>query len=298
MADHRPVAGGGNIILAAQWKAGKTTLRDNLIRSWCDGTPFLGRYAVTPSGGRLAIIDAEMPSRTSRRWLADQMIGDADRFAYCNIRGAAASFNMLAPAARSAWAKRLAGACAAAVLLDCIGPVLAALGLDENSATDVGQFLEGFTTMLAEAAIAESEVIHHMGHGAERSRGASRLRDWPDAEWRLVRQDDNPASPRYLSAFGRDVDVPESRLDYDPACRWLTFAGGSRSEQQTAAARAALAEFLSGNPESSYRAIEQALAGDHVQRAIRAAVKAAVADGDVLTRGGPRNATLHWLAPL
>jgi hypothetical protein len=66
-------------------------------------------------------------------------------------------------------------------------------------------------------------VVHHMGHTAEHSRGASRILDWPDATWKLVREDpDDPASPRYLSAFGRDVDLTEGRLDYDHAVRRLT----------------------------------------------------------------------------
>ena len=121
--------------------------------------------------------------------------------------------------------------------VDCIGPVMAALGLDESKSADTGRFLAALERVLADASVPECFLIHHMGHGAERSRGASRLRDWPDAEWRLVRQDDNPSSPRLLSAFGRDVDVPESRLDYDPGNRWLALAGGSRTDARIAAAR-------------------------------------------------------------
>jgi hypothetical protein len=74
---------------------------------------------------------------------------------------------------------------------------------------------------------ADGMVVHHMGHAGERSRGDSRILDWPDASWKLVREDlDDPASPRYLSAFGRDVDVPEGATQLrraDPApdlCRW------------------------------------------------------------------------------
>jgi hypothetical protein len=65
--------------------------------------------------------------------------------------------------------------------------------------------------LLLEAGIDEALVVHHMGHSGERARGDSRLRDWPDVEWRLMRQDDDPASPRFLTAYGRDIDVPERR---------------------------------------------------------------------------------------
>jgi hypothetical protein len=63
-------------------KAGKSTVRDNLIRSWCDGYAFLGRYPVTLAAGHLVVIDAEMPAGTARRWLNDQMITHAERFHY------------------------------------------------------------------------------------------------------------------------------------------------------------------------------------------------------------------------
>ena len=68
--------------------------------------------------------------------------------------------------------------------VDCIGPVMAALGLDESKSADTGRFLAALERVLADASVPECFLIHHMGHGAERSRGASRLRDWPDAEWR------------------------------------------------------------------------------------------------------------------
>jgi hypothetical protein len=143
-------------------------------------------------------------------------------------------------------------------------------------------------------------IIHHMGHGAERARGASRLRDWPDAEWRLLRQDDDPASARYLSAFGRDVDVPESRLEFDPATRALRIAGGSRAAQKTAAAVADLIEAVRAEPGINYRGLESALSGNggHTQGAVRAGIRAAVKDGLIIQQEGPRRAKLHYPGPV
>ena len=96
---------GGNVVLAAQFKAGKTTLRDNLIRCLVDGIPFLGRYPVTALPGRVFVIDCEMPERTARRWLNAHMITNAHRFEYCNLRGATAAFNILVPQVRATWAR-------------------------------------------------------------------------------------------------------------------------------------------------------------------------------------------------
>jgi hypothetical protein len=290
---------GGNVMLAAQSKAGKTTLRDNLVRSWCDRSPFLGRFAITPAAGPLVIIDAEMSRDMARRWLNAQMIAHADRFRYVNIRGAAGSFDVLTAAGVEHWAEQFAGA--GAVLLDCLGPVLAGLGLDEMN-TDVGRFLAGWHRVLAEAGVPESVIIHHMGHHGERTRGASRLRDWPDAEWQLNRQNGGAASSaRFFQAFGRDVDVPESVLDYDPDSRWLRLGEhGSRTEQRAAskaeAARPAVVAMVAAKPGLTGRQLAAAIYedGNHTRDAIRAAIKLAIDAKEVITRPGEKGANLHY----
>jgi transcription termination factor Rho len=48
---------GGRVVLAAAWKAGKTTLLGNLIRALVDNQPFLGRY----------IVQTRRPCRPHRR---------------------------------------------------------------------------------------------------------------------------------------------------------------------------------------------------------------------------------------
>ena len=290
---------GGNVVLAAQFKSGKTTAVHNLLRSLCDGAPFLGRFHVTPPDGAVFVIDAEMPARSARRWLNEQMIARADRFRYQNIRGSASSFNILLPELRRTWAGRIADAGTAVVVLDCLGPVLAALGLEENSGADVGRLLEAFQELLRDAGVREAVVVHHMGHGAERARGASRLRDWPDAEWRLVRQDDDPASARYFSAFGRDVDVSESRLDFDPHTRALRIAGGSRAAGKTQAAVADLIETVRADPGVNSRSLERALVdnGGHTQKAVRDGIQAALREGLIIRQDGPNRAKLHYPGP-
>lgn len=286
---------GGNGLLAAQYKAGKTTMRDNFIRTWCDHVPFLGTFAITPAAGSLYVIDAELNADMARRWLTEQGVSHPERFEYHNLRGAASSFNILVPQVRRDWVTRLQDAGAAGFMLDCLGPVLAALGLDEKEGGDVGRFLGAYDEMLAEAGITESLLVHHMGHQDERSRGASRLRDWPDAEWQLVRQSDSPASPRYLKAFGRDVAVTETRLQYDPLTRHLTVAGGTRAQHKTATAKLALLEHLKTHPDRNVREIQEDLTPDHTQKAVREAIKEAVQQGLVKVSAGPNRASLHAL---
>jgi hypothetical protein len=79
-----------------------------------------------------------------------------------------------------------------------------------------------------------------MGHFGERARGDSALRGWPEVEWQLVRlsEGDEEApmdAPRFFKAYGRDVNVEEAAVHYDPTTRTITLNGtGNR--------KAALAE--------------------------------------------------------
>jgi hypothetical protein len=221
---------GSRIMLPAQFKAGKTTALQNLIRSLVDGDPWLGDAAVEPVAGAVVVLDFEMSRHQLRGWLRDQRIRHDDRVCVVALRGQAAAFDILDPVIRARWAAWLRAAGAGYLIVDCVRPVLDALGLDESH--DAGRLLVALDGLLLEAGIAEALVVHHMGHTNERARGDSRLRDWPDAEWRLVRQSDNPGSARFITAFGRDVDVAESLLTYDPRTRRLLLAGGSRRDTE------------------------------------------------------------------
>jgi hypothetical protein len=130
------------------------------------------------------------------------------------------------------------------------------------------------------------------GSGA---RGDSRLRDWPDVEWRVMRQDEDDASPRYIAAYGRDVDVPEARLAYDPGTRRLTIVGGSRGQERTTRAVDAICEVLTAHAEPlTGRRIKDALAdSDHGRDTIDAALRAGVQGGRLRAAEGPRRSRLY-----
>lgn len=214
----------GRVLLSAQYKAGKSTVVGNLLRSLADGDPFLGRFPVTTQSQRVVLIDNELSENTMRRWLRDQGIITTDRVDVVALRGRIGAFNILNEGVRAEWAERLGGA--DYLILDCLRPVLDALGLDENH--DAGRFLVAFDALLADSGISEAVVVHHMGHSGERARGDSRLQDWPDATWRLVREKDEPDSPRYFTAYGRDVDIPEGYLEFDADTRRLIYTDGTR----------------------------------------------------------------------
>ena len=99
-------------------------------------------------------------------------------------RGRVSTFDILDPDTRSQWAARMRGS--NGVIFDCLRPILDALGLDENRYA--GRLLMAIDELLNEAGVPEALIVHHMGHSGERRRGDSRIIDWPDATWKLVRE--------------------------------------------------------------------------------------------------------------
>jgi hypothetical protein len=287
----------GRVLLAAQFKSGKSTLVGNVIRSLVDGESFLGKFPVTPVS-RVALIDTELDSRTLRRWLRDQGIRHTDAVSVLALRGAVSTFDILDPATRTEWAQRLPGA--DVVILDCLRPVIDALGLSEDK--DAGRVLVGFDALMAEIGAGEGMVITHMGHQNERARGDSRLLDWPDALWKIVRDgedtDDDGQRRRYFSALGRDVALPEGLLTFDAATRHLTYGGGNRKESTALAAMPFLLAMVRAEPgELSKRAAESRLCEDHglTQQDARATIAKAIRDGSVVVTIGARRS--HKLSP-
>ncbi len=209
------------------------------------------------------------------------------------MRGQAASFNLADVAVRSHWVTRLNALGVTYLIVDCLRPILDALGLDEHH--DVGAFLVPLDALLVEASIPDALVIHHMGHTNERSRGDSRLRDWPDVEWRLMRKDDDPASTRFFTAYGRDVDVEEQELGYDPETRRLTVVGGSRRQAKIEEALPAVLAFIGAAEKEPGRndILNGLKKSGHAANVLKAAIKSEIAQGKITTKPGKQGAQLH-----
>jgi hypothetical protein len=120
---------------------------------------------------------------------------------------------------------------------------------------------------------------------------------WGDT-WKMVRHDpDDPATPRYFSAYGRDIEVAESLLSYDKATRHLTIAGGSRKDAAADKAWPEVKAYTAAHPDCSANAIEKAVASADIHyRDIRQAIRNAEKRGDLTIQvTGPGLANLHRL---
>jgi hypothetical protein len=173
-----------------------------------------------------------------------------------------------------------------------------ALGLDENR--DAGRLLMAIDELLNEAGVPEALIVHHMGHSGERRRGDSRIIDWPDATWKLVRESpDLENSPRYFPAYGRDVYQAESLLDFNSQTRRLALIGGTARTPAIYGLLEPVLEILHGSHDGmSGRQLEDATVdAGHGRNAARDARKYAVKNGHVIIVPGRARAVIHKLPP-
>jgi hypothetical protein len=271
----------GRVLLAAPNKAGKSTLVGNLIRSLADGEPFLNKFIVSEPQ-RVVLLDVELSRWMTKTWLGDQNIANKSNVNYINLRGLATRFNVHTEQGVKDWSELLQGN--DVLILDPVAPVMSALGLDHLDNASVQRFLAGIDALAVMSGIASVFVVTHMGHNNERARGASAWDGWPDAVWRLVTDKDNTFDgPRYLKAFGRDIDQPEQRLEFDPVNRHLSLVGGTRKDSVKRMNAAELLENLRAEPGDfrfSANDLEQKWG-----RKMRDALPLLVESGDVVDSG-------------
>lgn len=284
----------GRTLWTAMRKTGKTTALANLARSLLTGQPFLEKFDVQRLDGRFVLLNYEVDGETCARWL-DEIGVPVERLFLVNLRGRR---NLLADEAGRAELVELIRAAEGEVLaVDPFGRAFT--GRSQNDAAEVGPWLVRLDEVAESAGCSELVVTAHAGWEGERTRGSSALEDWPDSVITMTRDDEDR---RFLKAEGRDVDLDEDRLDYDPATRRLSLSGSGSRRQVKAAGRLdelarAAAEIVVEQPGVNVAGLQQALreAGHGVQRgdATKAALLAEQ-QGWLVRRRGSRNAVEHF----
>ena len=226
---------GGNVVFSGQAKAGKSSMILNIVRSLITGEKFLGQFEVEKVTGRVVIADLELNESNLQAWYRASGI-DTDQVILLPMRGKAGTLakHLLDDRARAELVEDFKRHDAEVLIIDPLSVLLNGLGIDENSASEVGRVLRyGIAALQTEAEISELFVAHHTGHGGDRSRGSSVIQDWPDAIWQLTvdktADDDEDilgdvhAPSRYLSARGRDVELSESLLDFNTETKQMSI---------------------------------------------------------------------------
>lgn len=294
---------GHRVLLAASAKAGKTTLAVNVMRSILDGDLFLGIYPATVIDGCVGVLDFEMSPNQLKRWYRAARIANDQRIHLFPMRGEASTFNIIDPKVRTEWADRLRSRNIKYLIVDCLRPVLDALTLNEH--TEAGLFLTALDALLTEAGISEALLIHHMGHQGDRARGDSRLIDWPDVGWKLSRpkagkdDEEDPGAPREFSAYGRDVEVAKTIVDFDKDTLRVSVGEGgvgvSRAAVQKSAALIAVVQVIEANPGINQNKLVAAVTGYKKKQVIDAATEG-VDRGLLIREPGPNRSLVYRVA--
>jgi hypothetical protein len=223
---------GSNVLITAMFKSGKTTLVNHVTRCLVDALPVLGRYACEPldDDARVGIWNYEVSSPMYVRWLRDAGVRNTDRVSLLNLRGH--SMPLRADVVRAYAVDWLVSHNVRVWVLDPFARAFLGSGDSENDNAQVGAFLEMLDDIKREAGVSELIMPTHtgraeMGAGTERSRGATRLDDWADVRWLLVRDKDGT---RYFRASGRDVETEEATLEFNPLTRDLRLVDGNRAD--------------------------------------------------------------------
>ena len=222
---------GGNITLTAEYKSGKTTLINNVVKALVDDHPFLGRYGVNDHDGNVVIFNYEVEPRQYRQWMREVGIINTDRVKLVHLRGL--RMPMTSDFVQEKVIDILKGFDAQTWIVDPLARAFVGSG-DENSNSDMGTFLDTLDVIKYEAGVDNLIVAAHTGRasesGIERARGASRFDDWADVRWILTRNDEGQ---RFLKAHGRDVDMEQHVLSYDTHSRHLTVEKAITRTDQT-----------------------------------------------------------------
>ncbi|ORW43105.1 hypothetical protein AWB90_18300 [Mycobacterium paraense] len=231
------LARGAVLGLFAERKAGKTTLVRELVRCALDGSPFLGRFAVSlPADAEVVLFDTEMTLSGLHSQYQRAGVEHLDRLNLRSLRGRERSLDARIDAVRARWREQIAPGSLIAV--DCLYSLFGALGVSENSDEVVG-VLAGLRSLATECEAAGLVIVHHLGKDSDRgARGHSSIEGFPDAIARI--ELDGPPSadaPRTFAAYGRDVAVDAAVLILGEDHR-LNLGGNPRAERISAAQRA------------------------------------------------------------
>lgn len=212
-------------VLHAAAKVGKSTILGHMVHSLLTGEPFLDHWDVNATERNVVLADLELSERVLRAW-SKQFENGSDRLRIASLRGNSRAMDVLNDRHFERIVRVIADQDPGVLMIDPLGPMLGARGIEENDNGAVRSLLDRLMALKERTGAEEMIVSHHAGHGGtKRTRGASVFLDWPDVLIGAKRKnEDDPASPRILWAYGRDVMLPDTELSYDPITQALTVA--------------------------------------------------------------------------
>jgi hypothetical protein len=289
----------GNAVFAGRYKAGKTTFNGNLLKSWVDGVPFLGRFQCTPDPERpvVTMFNYEMSEGQFRRWMRQQRIQNTHNVEVVHLRGL--SLPMGLPSVREEIAGWLKERNTGLWIVDPASRAMAGLG-DGNDNRDVNEFTMHLDEIKHMAGVRDLVLNVHMSHSAsqdkdaERALGAQAWSAWGDALWMLTRdKDDN----RWFHAYGRDVDEGKMLVAYNADDRSINLVDTDPDRVKRDAVAVAVLRAVQENPGINKRSLRDQTHGlvDCSNKEIDDALIKVLRSGEVVTTNGTNRQVHHWL---
>lgn len=273
------------IILFAQAKVGKTTLVFNLLRSIADEEPFLGVFEVAETKGKIGFLNYELTDDLCRTWAKRVPIEKTERIMFWNLRGLNNPFR-----SREAMKEFAAQVLPLEIETLVLDPLSGSFIGDTNNNDEVKRFflmLEEFKVL---AGVKHFFIMVHAGNDATKPRGATTLRDHPDAIWSMTK---NAAGNRFFKAEGRDVSLDEGTLSFDESTGLLSFDAGASRASKSTGLKERIYDFIVSHPGCKSADIDLHVKGSKERKA--ALRKELVSDGLVEVEEGSRNAK-HYTA--
>lgn len=213
----------GNVVFSAQDKAGKTTFSLGLVKVLADGGEYLSRFPAEGIDRNICYMNVELSPQTANKWFSDLGLQNKHRVQTLYLRGREQWFAIESPEVRKQVAASLKAKDIGVLIIDPIGPLWDAAGINESANEEVGPYMVMLGQLAVSAGIDNVVVIQHAGHNGARARGASKILGWPDAVWSIRKDTEGAEDKRFFKAYGRDVDVPEAQFTYDHTTRAVTL---------------------------------------------------------------------------
>jgi hypothetical protein len=296
----------GISILAAQFKAGKTTLGIDLSACLVSAQKFLDHFEVDNLSGNVGYWNLEVDEPQMYQWQNRRIRKGADRIFTAHLRGRRIDLLHEATAEWAIdWLRKWE---TEAWIIDPLGRLLDA----ENDPAEFSRWFRVLEMIVAEAGVRAVLIMHHSGHAAmgqadsvPRARGASSMLGNTDANIGYRHGGDLGAMPpdsrRYLSALGRGVEVwPELTLDYEYTTGRLyaieNAPGRNADKLSRLADKAVSAVAQAGDWNLNNGELKEAIGGNAADRS--KAISAALREGRIISRSeGKGKQTFYALAP-
>jgi hypothetical protein len=211
----------GISMMAAQFKAGKTTLGLNLASSLVSGEDFLDWFELEQLAGNVGYWNMEVDRSQMFEWQERLIKKHPEKMFTAHLRGQ--RMDLLYDLTAEHTVEWLRSNDIEVWFLDPMGRMLD----EENSSAAFNKWFQRLESIVSEAGVRAVLIIHHSGHAGmgmddamPRARGASAMMGNTDCNWSYRHAgglgEMPPDNRRYLSAYGRGVELwPELTLEFD-----------------------------------------------------------------------------------